>query len=113
MEYATFKVDSANYNFALRISNSGIGDAGDAFNYDNASGAKINGMPFSTIDKQNDRCQCSSIYGSGWWYNCCMYANLNGDPSTGTGYFYWHPLSDLGLSPTPILQISRMMITSV
>lgn len=111
IEYATFKVDSPSNNFALRVSNSGIGDAGDALNYDDLVGTKINGMPFSTSDRQNDRCQCSSYYGGGWWFNCCMYGHLNGDSSRG--YFYWHPLSELGLSPTPVLQISRMMISSV
>jgi Fibrinogen beta and gamma chains, C-terminal globular domain len=95
------------------VSTVGVGDAGDAFNYDGLQGTLINGMKFSARDQDNDNYfySCASACGGGWWYNACMYGNLNGD--LVGNYFYWHPLTDLSLSSTMSLMASRMMIVSV
>eukprot|EP00731_Ephydatia_muelleri_P026639 Em0018g739a len=40
-----------------------------------------NGQSFSTPDKDNDASlltNCAQVYSSGWWFNSCYNANLNG-----------------------------------
>lgn len=42
-------------------------------------------MEFSTRDRDNDRSygySCAAASGSGWWYNLCFAANLNGHPGS-------------------------------
>jgi Flp pilus assembly protein TadG len=111
-EYATFKIDAASNNYTIHVSNVGVGDAGDSFNVN--TNQLMNGMRFSSVDKDNDNNQyynCASVTGGGWWFNSCSYGNLNGDLSTG--YYYWRSLTDFSLSPTTQLMTSRMMIVSV
>jgi len=52
-------------------------------------------MKFSTFDKDNDKGEenCAAMFGSGWWFNNCQSANLNGiyykgayDPQKNTPY---------------------------
>jgi hypothetical protein len=113
IEYATFKVDAASNYYTIHVSSTGVGDAGDSFNVNSTSGVLMNGMKFSARDNDNDAWSgnCASTFGGGWWYNDCMYANLNGDLPSDS--FYWHPLIDLGISSTWSLMTSRMMIVSV
>nr|XP_008113837.1 PREDICTED: fibrinogen-like protein 1 isoform X3 [Anolis carolinensis] len=61
------------------------GTAGDALsggsNFDQQWSASLNGMPFSTSDRDNDRFlagSCAQESRSGWWFNRCHAANLNG-----------------------------------
>ncbi|KAH0621920.1 hypothetical protein JD844_023668, partial [Phrynosoma platyrhinos] len=61
------------------------GTAGDALsggsNFDNQWSASLNGMPFSTPDRDNDRFltgSCAEESKCGWWFNRCHAANLNG-----------------------------------
>ncbi|XP_042313623.1 fibrinogen beta chain-like [Sceloporus undulatus] len=61
------------------------GTAGDALsggsNFDRQWSASLNGMPFSTPDRDNDRFltgSCAEESKSGWWFNRCHTANLNG-----------------------------------
>ena len=35
-------------------------------------------MPFTTHDRDNSRGECASMFRTGWWYNDCVRANLNG-----------------------------------
>ncbi|KAJ7341513.1 hypothetical protein JRQ81_005701 [Phrynocephalus forsythii] len=61
------------------------GTAGDALsggsNFESQWSASLNGMPFSTPDRDNDRFltgSCSEENRCGWWFNRCHAANLNG-----------------------------------
>ena len=78
-KYGYFKVlgESRNYKiFAARYS----GNAGDPFG-DPKSRYESNKMEFSTMDQDHDKDptrNCANTYKSGWWYNKCFYANLNG-----------------------------------
>uniref|UniRef100_A0A3Q2TA04 Fibrinogen alpha chain n=1 Tax=Fundulus heteroclitus TaxID=8078 RepID=A0A3Q2TA04_FUNHE len=83
----TVRVGTEEEGFPLHVSGY-TGDAGDALE-------SHNGMKFSTMDKDNDGWgeSCAEAYGSGWWYNSCQSANLNGnyykgsyDPQTNTPY---------------------------
>ncbi|XP_068109621.1 angiopoietin-related protein 5-like isoform X2 [Hyperolius riggenbachi] len=64
------------------------GTAGDAFEGD--ANNRQHGMFFSTLDNSHDNCKprcfiadqayrsCGEIFSSGWWFNACGAANLNG-----------------------------------
>nr|XP_022919878.1 fibroleukin-like [Onthophagus taurus] len=73
-EYDTFKVANEDDNYRLIISGYN-GTASDSFSSHNNS-------KFSTFDMKNDDapicCPCALSYGSGWWFNSCFEANLNG-----------------------------------
>ncbi|XP_011204523.2 angiopoietin-2 [Bactrocera dorsalis] len=74
-EYSLFRLDSERYNYNLLIGGHS-GTAPDAMNYHNE-------MDFSTYDRRNDKsvdacCACATGYGSGWWFDNCSEANLNG-----------------------------------
>ena len=77
--YDYFHVGTPSTNYKLTIGgyqNWGIGTAGDSMiRYHN-----LNGMPFSTHDRDNDRSSrnCAVSYQGAWWYNNCHYSNLNG-----------------------------------
>lgn len=48
--------------------------------------ATSNGMAFSTADADNDpalNANCAQVYSSGWWFEKCFKANLNGLYSPG------------------------------
>jgi hypothetical protein len=81
-EYGQFRIDSELSKYKLTISgyfsNSTAGDSlGDSMN----SFQSHNGMAFSTFDSDNDMRfydNCAKIFKSGWWFNACFQANLNG-----------------------------------
>lgn len=78
----TVRVGSEEEGYPLHVSGY-IGDAGDALmvpTSNMASYLSVNGMKFSTFDKDNDKWEenCAEMYGGGWWYNNCQAANLNG-----------------------------------
>ncbi|XP_053575163.1 angiopoietin-related protein 5-like [Bombina bombina] len=86
--YSTFKVGLEINFYQLSVGNY-FGNAGDAFKGDK-SDTNENGSFFSSKDKDNDKCNpCSSgdlvykscsndRFHSGWWFNRCGIANLNG-----------------------------------
>ena len=110
-EYSSFYVDNEALKYTIHVSGY-TGDAGDVFN--SIGGTLMNGMKFSTMDQDNDLYKsgsCSTLYGGGWWYNNCMYGCLTGEYfTTSASNFYWHPMTDLGISTTYNLVASRMMI---
>ncbi|XP_067379224.1 fibrinogen alpha chain [Channa argus] len=93
----TFRVGSEAEGYPIQVSGY-TGDAGDALmgpKTNMASYLSHNGMTFSTFDRDNDNWEenCAAMYGGGWWYNNCQYANLNGiyykgtyDPEKNTPY---------------------------
>ena len=76
--YDYFHVGTPSTNYRLTIGgyqNWGIGTAGDSMTSHN-----LNGMPFSTHDRDNDKYSgnCAVAWQGAWWYNACTNSNLNG-----------------------------------
>ena len=88
-KYGTFDVGDESSQYKLTVG-SFSGTAGDSFSYHN-------GMRFSTKERDNDLNggHCALIYSSGWWFNSCHYANLNGlylgnvFESKGVAWYRW------------------------
>ncbi|KAJ8311288.1 hypothetical protein KUTeg_011160 [Tegillarca granosa] len=85
--YDNFKLDDASKNYKLNFDNY-IGNAGDSFSYHK-------GNRFATFD--NDHYGCSVGYSGAWWYNLCLYSNLNGlynstEFGKGINWKNWHGL---------------------
>ncbi|KXJ08511.1 ficolin-2 [Exaiptasia diaphana] len=75
-EYDSFSVADEADNYRASIGNY-TGSAADSLtNPDNP----INGMPFSTKDRDNDKSSssCAAFYEAGWWFKDCHNSNLNG-----------------------------------
>ena len=90
--YDHFHVGTPSTNYRLTIGgyqNWGIGAAGDSMTIHN-----LNGMSFSTRDRENDRSSsnCAVSYQGAWWYRICAYSNLNRvygwSDSSGVGWYY-------------------------
>ncbi|XP_052820394.1 SCO-spondin-like [Mya arenaria] len=70
----------------------------------------MNGCNFSTYDQDNDNSDrdsinnCAELFGGGWWYNDCMFADLNGPYDTY--YFYYSSFQD---GSSYKLETSKMM----
>ena len=81
-EYDSVIVQSEANDYRLHAKATGYrGNAGDAFNYNDAKTWRANGMSFSTPDVDNDRLpkgSCALFARSGWWFNWCSSSNLNG-----------------------------------
>ncbi|MEE6481108.1 hypothetical protein FKM82_012754 [Ascaphus truei] len=94
-QYSSFRVDDETNFYKLSVG-SYSGNAGDAFR-GRDSDTNTHGSFFSTKDKDKDNCSpcrmgdvrynsCSrDQFRSGWWFNRCGMANLNGQ---------WHPQGD-------------------
>ena len=79
--YDYFHVGTPSTNYRLTIGgyqNWGIGAAGDSMT--RSGGVNLNGMQFSTRDRDNDRNggDCATSWRGAWWYNSCSRSNLNG-----------------------------------
>ncbi|XP_073831214.1 uncharacterized protein [Musca autumnalis] len=76
-QYGIFRLDSEEFNYNLLIGEySSESTVEDAMHYHNDN-------DFSTFDRRNDKtvdacCPCAMGYGSGWWFDNCSEANLNG-----------------------------------
>ncbi|XP_066304201.1 uncharacterized protein [Branchiostoma lanceolatum] len=75
-EYDEFKVAGEDDNYRLTLS----GFTGRADSCMERAGSDLNGMAFSTIDRDNDRAgySCAERLKGGWWYNSCSLLMLNG-----------------------------------
>ena len=74
--YRYFIVDSASANYTLGVGGYS-GTAGDSL----AGSHSLNGMQFTTHDRDNDRWtsgNCAANRQGAWWYNTCAHSNLNG-----------------------------------
>nr|XP_022299380.1 ficolin-2-like [Crassostrea virginica] len=106
--YSTFKVGNKSEKYKLTVGGfKGSKGMKDSFSYHN-------GMMFSTKDNDNDKssANCAALYGNGWWFNSCLYSNLNGiyykkpkNSSAGMTWFYWG-----NENAWDSLKSSRMMI---
>ncbi|TSK13561.1 Fibroleukin [Bagarius yarrelli] len=77
-KYDHFYVSNEFLKYRLSISKYS-GTAGDALNVE--KDYNHDQMFFTTWDRDNDLYMsgnCGTYYGSGWWFNSCMSANLNG-----------------------------------
>lgn len=77
-EYAQFRVSSERTRYTLSVG-AYSGTAGDALRF--SKSYDHNNRPFTTPDRDNDRYpsgNCGAYYSSGWWFDACMAANLNG-----------------------------------
>ena len=94
--YDSFHVGTPSTNYRLTIGgyqNWGIGAAGDSM-----TSHSLNGMPFSTHDRDNDKSSgnCATSRQGAWWYNLCSYSNLNGRylngqiDSDGVTWYYFN-----------------------
>ena len=91
--YDYFHVGTSSTKYRLTIGgyqNWGIGAAGDGMTRHN-----LNGMPFSTYDRDNDRSSgnCATSWQGAWWYNSCAHSNLNGlylDGRSNTDGITWY-----------------------
>jgi len=82
-QYASFSVKGDSENYQLSLSGyDNSSTAGDAMLFGGtAKSANLDGMSFTTSDKDNDKWSSENCAGSdkgAWWYNACTFANLNG-----------------------------------
>ncbi|CAG2186422.1 ANGPT1 [Mytilus edulis] len=92
-EYSNFYIGNEESNYALSISDYS-GTAGDgAIDF---TGTSLNGMMFSTKDRDNDLKEGSCAFQkcSGWWHRDCTYGNINGKlipGNEGQITMHWNP----------------------
>ena len=75
-EYSFFSVGNSETKYRLNVAGYN-GTAGDSM----ITGWSVNGMPFSTKDRDNDyyiHGNCAALYQGAWWFNACSHPNLNG-----------------------------------
>ncbi|XP_053175909.1 fibroleukin-like [Scomber japonicus] len=100
-QYDHFRVSSERLRYKLSVRGYS-GTAGDSFTYSRSY--DHNNRWFTTPDRDHDRYpsgNCGAYYSSGWWFDACMAANLNGRYYTGRykgirdGIFWgtWHNIS--------------------
>nr|XP_039251010.1 uncharacterized protein LOC120328557 isoform X1 [Styela clava] len=100
--YKVFRVSNEEKNYRLFVKNY-HGNAGNALQY--GESYNHNGQGFTTNDRDNDgytHGNCGQYYSSGWWYNACFAANLNGKYYKGNyrgiqdGIYWgtWYRLND-------------------
>ena len=87
-QYTTFSVGNSTTEYNLTVGGHS-GTAGDSL-------AEHNGMKFTTRDNDNDNGRsfnCAQIHDGGWWYNHCIYSDLNGwyhhNPFIGSHGIIW------------------------
>uniref|UniRef100_UPI003AAF2AF6 fibroleukin-like n=1 Tax=Centroberyx gerrardi TaxID=166262 RepID=UPI003AAF2AF6 len=100
-EYGQFRVASERLRYRLTVGGYS-GSAGDALRF--STRYDHNNRAFTTPDRDHDRYpsgNCGAYYSSGWWFDACMAANLNGKYYVGKykgvrdGIFWgtWHNIS--------------------
>ncbi|KAM4701759.1 fibrinogen-like protein 1 [Discoglossus pictus] len=106
--YETFRITNEKDNYRLWVGyysgNAGDGLSGGS-NFEVQWSASHKGMPFSTFDADHDRFlngNCAQENKSGWWFNRCHTANLNGvyyrngnysgEDDNGIVWSTWHGL---------------------
>ena len=84
--YSYFHVEGSSVNYKLHISGYSR-TAGDSF----TSGGNLNGMQFTTRDRDNDLWSASNCaaHRGAWWYYRCGHCNLNGPYICGAVQTEW------------------------
>lgn len=114
-EYESYSVDSEAQNYTIHFG-AYSGDSGDALD-PSKPGCALNGMKFSTIDRDNDRwpagncAMLTGIGGGGFWSQRCQYCSLTNP--FGSTVYYWGNLTEVGDAPTSRLKASRMMMKRI
>jgi len=101
-EYSSFMVYNEATNYQMHVSRYS-GNAGEhGFSH-------VDGMMFSTYDRDNDRWSgnCAEYNGGGFWYKDCSLAGVNGVRDRGND-FGWQGYTSVGATR---LQTSRMWLT--
>ncbi|XP_062591497.1 ryncolin-1-like [Saccostrea cucullata] len=92
IQYDTFSIAGEDDDYRLFIDGKATGTLDDRIRI-GTDGDNINGMKFSTYDKDNDLSSnhCTDLMGvGGWWFNRCNDAYLNGQYPPGTWRDVWH-----------------------
>ena len=105
LSYSSFKVGPASSNYQLSIS----GYKGNA-SIDFFSSHPLNGMPFTTKDRDNDKwnrnCAANTVVGNagGWWYNACSHLFINNQYKSvyGVKLGSWNSLSFTEMKVRPV-----------
>ena len=89
-KYGKFNIGDEQALYRLEVG-SYSGTAGDSME------ERQNNMAFSTKDRDNDgagSANCAALFTGAWWYNNCLYSNLNGkylgDKTGGAKGVVWH-----------------------
>ncbi|XP_062569182.1 fibroleukin-like [Saccostrea cucullata] len=108
IQYDTFSIAGEDDDYRLYIAGNAFGTLDDRIRY-RSGGDNINGMKFSTYDKDNDLSSnhCTDTMGiGGWWFNKCNDAYLNGQYPPGKWSQPWHGTFDDGSK----ISSTKMMI---
>ena len=101
ISYSSFKIGPAPSGYTLSISRFKGITLTDPF-----STHQLNGMPFSTKDKDNDKWSnnCAVRDAGGWWYNQCSHIFLNHQYKSTIGIYLggWKALSFIEMKIRPI-----------
>ena len=100
-------MDSSALKYAVHVSSTYTGDAGDVFDGGANPADNNNRMKFSAKDQDNDQnpgVNCAQYFSGGWWYNSCYFVN-----PTGVAPKYWG-FPNFGLAGSGAIQKTRMMM---
>ncbi|XP_035683824.1 neurogenic locus notch homolog protein 1-like isoform X1 [Branchiostoma floridae] len=91
-QYNNFTVEDEEHKYRLHLG-AYSGSAGDALTNARPVYSNHNNMYFSTYDQNNDKAtrqwNCAKRWQSGWWYNNCYDAHLNGVYHHSCSYKEW------------------------
>ena len=86
-EYDGFSLGGAATYYTIHVSGftGDTGSCGDVMNTTYSNNQVHNGMKFTTVDQDHDLSSgnCATSRGGGWWYNDCVFLNLNMDVGNG------------------------------
>nr|XP_019919326.2 fibrinogen-like protein 1 [Crassostrea gigas]XP_034320662.1 fibrinogen-like protein 1 [Crassostrea gigas] len=107
-KYAEFSVGEESTNYQLHLAGPTTGSLGDRMINPGSSNTELNGMLFSTLDRDNDRYSghCATKYSGGWWFNNCHDAYLNGPWAPENWHDPWFPIIADGINIAEV----RLMI---
>ncbi|XP_062610453.1 ficolin-1-like [Saccostrea cucullata] len=107
-KYSSFYIGEESKKYKLSISGYN-GTAGDYL----LGGQNLNGMAFSTKDKDNDKFikrHCAKVEYGAWWYNQCSYSDLNGrytPKQLNSGYYLFWGTSAENMKTTKMMIRTR------